>query len=212
VIYNKKAQGLYLGLFFCMVIFMVKEKNEQKWEVTASFLSKWAGITTRAIQKLVKKPEFEGTKSKYNKYDFFSFSQIYLNQVARKLEGLDNYDPKSEEINLAYERARQYQANANLQEFKLEVQQGEYIALDEITVFLTSLQTIYNSSINAIPGRIAEQLAAELSSKYKTKIASADIYRTLREESNQTRILLTQKFQAFRNSRTIDPDSEPPAD
>lgn len=195
-----------------MVIFMVKEKNEQKWEVTASFLSKWAGITTRAIQKLVKKPEFEGTKSKYNKYDFFSFSQIYLNQVARKLEGLDNYDPKSEEINLAYERARQYQANANLQEFKLEVQQGEYIALDEITVFLTSLQTIYNSSINAIPGRIAEQLAAELSSKYKTKIASADIYRTLREESNQTRILLTQKFQAFRNSRTIDPDSEPPAD
>ena len=174
-----------------------KQYEPPEFHCTLEDLAKWAGITKDGIMKVTRENPtwFEGTKVSRGKYDFFGWTKAYTEKVIRKADGLDKYTPSDDELNLAYERARLYRANANTAEFELEVDQGKFIPIEDVKIGLTAIQLLFNSSIDAIPKRIAADIANKIADEFDMEVKPALIYEILKPEAKAIRERLVVKFE-----------------
>ncbi len=190
--------------------------NEPVWVVSSLILADWAGITQRAIEKLVKeKVQFAPTRISRGKYNFFMFSQIYLNTIARQAKVKESEKESDEEsLSPEFQRARYHRAAADEKEIKNKQTLGELASIEELKQFAFKIQGIYNSVINSFPGRVSSEITGEIESKYNMKLEAGFIHALLKKESKRARQITADRLQSFANSGSYEPvggaASEPP--
>jgi phage terminase Nu1 subunit (DNA packaging protein) len=122
----------------------------------ASTLAKLFHLTERRVQQLAK----EGiiTKDTRGKYDLVSSVQGYVkylqDRVLGRADGAYN-DP----FDIKIERKRLIKAQADIAEQENQQRRGDLIALSWVSDLLHEITILYSSGIDALPGRLAHELA-----------------------------------------------------
>jgi phage terminase Nu1 subunit (DNA packaging protein) len=142
----------------------------------ASTLAKLFHLTERRVQQLAK----EGilTKVQSGKYDLVASVQGYVKYLQERAAGrMDGSYADTSDIRI--ERKRLIKAQADNAECEYQIRRGELVALDVVKQILNEVAVLYGSSLDALPGRLAQELAG-ISDPAIVKIKLFDECRQLR--------------------------------
>lgn len=121
----------------------------------ASTLAKLFHLTERRVQQLAKEGIIpKGAKGKYELVGSVRGYVKYLHDRALGRSDATYTDP----TDIRIERKRLIKAQAERAEQENQKQRGELIALYQVTHLLNELTVLYAASIEALPGRLAQEL------------------------------------------------------
>ncbi len=178
---------------------------DDQWIVSSKVLADWANITQREVEKLVKeKPAFMPMRVGRGKYNFYGFTQCYLNNIARNSKSLaETID--DDDLNPTHERARYHRAAADEKEIKNRQLLGELALVEDFKQFALKIQGIFNSVLDALPGRISGEIVGEIAGKIESgfdidNLETGFIYEIVRRESNRARQTTSARLKSFADS------------
>jgi phage terminase Nu1 subunit (DNA packaging protein) len=122
----------------------------------ASTLAKLFHLTERRVQQLAK----EGilVKSAQGKYDLVASVQGYVKYLQDRAMGRSD-GSYADPSDIKLERKRLIKAQADNAECEYQVRRGELVSLDLVKHLLNEVAVLYGSSLDALPGRLAQELA-----------------------------------------------------
>jgi phage terminase Nu1 subunit (DNA packaging protein) len=122
----------------------------------ASTLAKLFHLTERRIQQLAK----EGiiVKDAHGKYDLVSSVQGYVKYLQDRALGRAD-GAYTDPADIKIERKRLIKAQADRAEHENQQRRGDLIALSWVSEVLHEITVLYSSGIEALPGRLAHELA-----------------------------------------------------
>jgi len=173
---------------------------DDQWTVSSKLLADWAGITQREVEKLVKeKPAFRPMRVGRGKYNFYGFTQCYLNNIARNSKSLTG---EESDLDVEHERARYHKAAADEKEIKNRLLLGELASVEDFKQFALKIQGIFNSVLDALPGRISGEIVGEIAGKIESgfdigNLETGFIYEIVRRESNRARQTTSARLKSF---------------
>jgi len=122
----------------------------------AATLAKLLNLTERRIQQLAK----EGIliKVQSGKYDLVRSVQGYVKYLQDRAMGRQDAH-YTDPTDIRLERKRLIKAQADNAECEYQVRRGELVALDVVKDLFNEVAVLYGSSLDALPGRLAQELA-----------------------------------------------------
>lgn len=122
----------------------------------ASTLAKLFRLTERRVQQLAK----EGilVKTTHGKYDLVGSVQGYVKYLQDRAVGRQDA-AYTDPTDIRLERKRLIKAQADNAECEHQVRRGTLVALDVVEQVLNEVAVLYGSSLDALPGRLAQELA-----------------------------------------------------
>lgn len=122
----------------------------------AAALANLLNLTERRVQQLAK----EGIipKAKKGQYDWVSCVKNYIQYLQDRALGRTDgrYRDASD---IKFERKRLIKAQADNAECEYQLRRGELVALNLVIEILNEVAVLYGSSVDALPGRLAPELA-----------------------------------------------------
>jgi phage terminase Nu1 subunit (DNA packaging protein) len=122
----------------------------------ASTLAKLFHLTERRVQQLAKAGII--FKNAQGKYDLVSSVQGYVKYLQDRALGRSE-GAYTDAADIKVERKRLIKAQADRAETENQQQRGALVALSVVTAVFHALAILYASSIEALPGRLAHELA-----------------------------------------------------
>lgn len=119
--------------------------------VRVGYLATMFGCTDRYVQKLATDEIIP--RADKGKYDLVLCVQSYIQHLKDAAIG------KKGTGSVNTENARLKKAQAEHKEFQVEIIKGDWIPRDEVRDFVTSIAVIYGTSLDALGGRQANDLA-----------------------------------------------------
>jgi phage terminase Nu1 subunit (DNA packaging protein) len=171
-----------------------------QYHISGPELARVFGLDIRRINQLAK----EGIIPRVDRgvYDLKDCASAYVAYLRSRgtlpddiAENLDKLDPRRE-------RARLNKAQADEKEFQNAILKSEYISIQEVKNFEIERATIYNAQIDAIPGRYASTVAANLG------VDPAQIYDVLLNISLQVRQATSDGFTSLATRSRVEPDNQ----
>lgn len=169
--------------------------------VSVHVLASLLNLTPRRVQQLatadiIPKPE-------RGKYDVKGSIQGYVKFLQEKA-----FSKAVRETDLRAESIRLKKAQADKAELEAAVASGDYLPLEEVADFINEIAVIYATQLNALGGRLANELSG---------IANpAEIRRRLLEESIRIRQITSDKLTGYAvsigNTGRADRQADGPAD
>lgn len=154
----------------------------------ASTIAKLFNLTERRIQQLAK----EGIipKAERGKYDLIGSVRNYVKYLQERALGRDD-GSYTDEADIKIERKRLIKAQADKTESETQKLRGELIPFEWVEDVLNEVAVLYGSGVDALPGRLANELAgihdpAEVKARLfdecrRIRIATADFLRRFAE-------------------------------
>ena len=133
--------------------------------ISTTELANIFGVSTKWVQELQAKGVIR--KSGHGKWDVVECCKNYiawLKDREKPEPAKSNADSQDSgaELDPKYQRARLHAAQSEKVELENAIKRGEYVNVAEVRQSWLLLQTLLNSRIDAIPGRMAGALAARL--------------------------------------------------
>jgi len=122
----------------------------------ASTIAKLFNLTERRVQQLAK----EGIipKAERNKYDLVGSVRGYVKYLQDRALGRDD-GAYAEESDIKLERKRLIKAQADKTESENQKLRGELVPFELVEDVLNEVAVLYGTGIDALPGRLANELA-----------------------------------------------------
>lgn len=154
----------------------------------ASTIAKLFNLTERRVQQLAK----EGVipKGERGKYDLVGAVRGYVKYLQERALGRSDA-AYNDEADIKLERKRLIKAQADKTESENQKLRGELVPFELVEDVLNEVAVLYGTSVDALPGRLANELAgindpAEVKSRLfdecrRIRIATADLLRRFAE-------------------------------
>lgn len=165
----------------------------------ASTLAKVLDLSERRIRQLAQSKVIP--KGEKGLYDLVGCVHGYIHYLRDKLAKAEN---STENESLNVERKRLLKAQADMAECEFQEKRGELIAFSAVTYLLQEVGAIYTSSIDAIPGRFAQELV-NISNPAVMKSKLFDECRRIR---NSTSDQLQRWSEDFARRAKLEPTAE----
>lgn len=122
----------------------------------ASTIAKLFNLTERRVQQLAKENIIP--KTERGKYDLINSVRSYVKYLQDRAVGRGdgNYN---DETDIKLERKRLIKAQADKTESETKKLRGELISFDLVEDVLNEIAVLYGSSVDALPGRLANELS-----------------------------------------------------
>jgi len=162
----------------------------------ASTLAKLFAITERRIQQLAK----EGIipKAERGKYDLIASMRGYIKYLQERAAGRSD-GRYNDEADIKLERKRLIKAQADKAEVENQKLRAELISFESVQEILNEVAVLFSSSVDALPGRLASELAGITN--------PAEIKTRLFDECRRIRSATADKLHRFAATLTSDAPS-----
>ncbi|WP_430430204.1 terminase small subunit [Oceanicaulis sp.] len=153
-------------------------------EVNRAKVAEIFGVAVDTVSAWVKRgcPVLQiGRKGIQWKFNTADVSDWLVQDALRQATSPDGEDANAEAINIAVEKARREQYEADLAELRLRKERGELIELETIMSAVRSEYAVVRTRFGSLPGRLAAQLDPERAIELQPVIADQvdDILREL---------------------------------
>lgn len=167
--------------------------------ITTTKLAEIFHVTVQSILKIIKInkdglfTDIKIAKGKYDLYKFvYAYSQYQRNVGENSLtrrpkdlpEGVDIEN--SGELDIGYERARHYKAQADKIELSNKEKMGELLQTTDVQHFLLQLQRLYNTLLKAFEGRLSGIVSGAVNNEEERAYVLDTIKDEINSAANQT--------------------------
>ncbi len=195
-------------------------QSEPDFIVSTTKLSQIFHVSVQIILKDIKDNTdgiFDGVKIGRGKYDLSLFAYAY-SRLQRKIgESSLTRRPKdlpedidieeSGELDIGYERARHYKAQADKIELANKEKMGELVLVNKVEHFLLQLQRLYNIQLKAFEGRLSGIVSGAVNNEEERAYVLDTIKDEINSAANQTADALQTFAATIENGQDEPPTS-----